>query len=170
MKKRIIAIFMALSLSAAPVAALAADDDIKVMLDGERIAFDVQPQIIDERTMVPLRAIFEALGASVDWDQETQTVTAVKGDTKIALTIGKNVIYVNDKPIELDVAPLIIDERTLVPIRAIAEGFGASVNWDQDRYCVIISSDHSSFFLISYFSKSAPHALPLKRTVPFDKE
>ena len=140
MKKRIIAIFMALSLSAAPVAALAADDDIKVMLDGERIAFDVQPQIIDERTMVPLRAIFEALGASVDRDQETQTVTAVKGDTKIALTIGKNVIYVNDEPIELDVAPLIIDERTLVPVRAIAESFGLDVGWDGENATVIIKS------------------------------
>ena len=140
MKKRIIAILMALSVSAAPAAALAADDDIKVMLDGERIAFDVQPQIIDERTMVPLRAIFEALGASVDWDQETQTVTAVKGDTKIALTIGKNVIYVNDKPIELDVAPLIIDERTLVPVRAIAESFGLDVDWDGENATVVIKS------------------------------
>ena len=140
MKKRILAILMALSVSAAPAAVLAADDDIKVMLDGERIAFDVQPQIIDERTMVPLRAIFEALGATVDWDQETQTVTAVKDDTKIALTIGKNVIYVNDKPIELDVAPLIIDERTLVPVRAIAEGFGLDVGWDGENATVIIKS------------------------------
>ena len=140
MKKRIIATLAALSVSAAPVAALAADDDIKVTLDGQAIAFDVQPQIIDERTMVPLRAIFEALGASVDWDQETQTVTAAKGDTKIALTIGKNVIYVNDKPIELDVAPLIIDERTLVPVRAIAESFGLDVDWDGENATVIIKS------------------------------
>lgn len=70
-----------------------ADEDIKVTLDGKALSFDVPPQIINDRTMVPLRAIFEALGASVDWNQATKTVTSTKGDTTIKLTIDSNTMY-----------------------------------------------------------------------------
>lgn len=138
-KRTIVSSLAALSISAASAAAFAADG-ITVTLDGKAIDFDVQPQIIDERTMVPLRAIFEALGAEVGWEQETETVTAVKGDTTIVMTIGSDVFYVNQKPVELDVAPVIIDERTLVPVRAIAESFGLKVDWNGDAQTVIINS------------------------------
>ena len=139
MKKSFIAAFAALAIVSAPAAALASDD-ITVTLDGRAIDFDVQPQIMNERTMVPLRAIFEALGADVAWDQATETVTAVKDDTTVSMTIGSNVIYVNQKPIELDIAPVIVDERTLVPVRAVAESFGSAVDWDGESRTVIIRS------------------------------
>ncbi len=141
MKTKMISLLAAAATVTASLSAVADAPEVSVRLNGGLLNFDVPPQIINERTMVPLRAIFEALGATVDWDQATETVTSVRDDVTIKMTIGKNVIYINDKATELDVAPLIIDERTLVPVRAIAEGFGASVDWDQDRYCVIISSE-----------------------------
>lgn len=77
----------AVTLTAA-VTAVNADDDIKVLLDDKEITFDVPPQIIEERTVVPFRAIFEALGYEVDWNEETQTVTGVKGDITLTMVIG----------------------------------------------------------------------------------
>lgn len=110
--------------------------DITVELDGSEIAFDQKPVIVDDRTMVPMRAVFEAMGADVNWDGNTQTVTSTKGDTTISMTIGKNEMYKNGKAISLDVAPQIVGDRTLVPVRAIAEAFDISVDWDGDTKTV----------------------------------
>ncbi|MGQ9532395.1 MAG: copper amine oxidase N-terminal domain-containing protein, partial [Desulfotomaculales bacterium] len=71
--------------------ASAEEQDIRVQVDGRYLSFDVPPMIENGRTLVPLRALFEALGAEVQWDGETQTVSAVKGDVTVRLTIGSNV-------------------------------------------------------------------------------
>ena len=126
-----------------------AADGIRVMLGGSEIAFDVPPQIINERTMVPLRAIFEALGASVDWDGSTQTVSAKRGDTNITLKINDNTMYVNSSAVALDSPACIIDERTLVPVRAISEAFGAGVDWDGSTQTVTITVDRAPFCFFS---------------------
>jgi hypothetical protein len=114
-----------------------------VLLNGSPLEFDVPPQIINERTLVPMRAIFEALGAAVAWDGDTRTVTAEGADTNVQMTIDSNEMYVNSEKITLDVPPVIIDERTLVPARAVAESFGCDVAWDSDTRTVIISSSKS---------------------------
>ena len=115
-------------------------NEISVILDNNPITFDVPPQIINERTMVPLRAIFEALGASVDWNQETKTVTSAKGDTTIQLTIDSDTMYVNGSPRTLDSPACIVDGRTLVPVRAISEAYNTNVDWNGDTKTVTISS------------------------------
>ena len=115
-----------------------AAEEIKVLLDGVYLSFD-QPPIIEEgRTLVPLRVIFEALGASVEWDPETQTVTAVKDDLTISLQIGSAILSKNGEAIILDVPAQIVGGRTLVPARAVAESFGAFVDWENDTRTVII--------------------------------
>jgi len=125
-----IAVLLFAGLFVAAVEANAADD-IRVILDGVELEFDVAPQIVDERTMVPMRAIFTALGAEIDWDGDTQTIVAVCGDTEIVLQIGNYVMLVNYAEITLDVAPFVAaGDRTLVPARAVAEGLGADVQWD----------------------------------------
>ena len=111
----------------------------EITTNGEAKALDVPAQIIDSRTMVPLRAIFEALGASVEWDDATKTVTSVKGDTTVKLTIGKAAITVNGADKALDVPAQIVDSRTLVPVRAIAESFGCEVGWDDATKTVTIT-------------------------------
>ena len=114
------------------------DDTIKVLLDGSRIEFDQQPVIENGRTLVPLRKIFEALGASVEWDENTRTVTSVKDGVTVVLTIGSNIMYVNGNSVELDVPAQIIGDRTLAPVRAVAEGFNCKVDWENDTRTVII--------------------------------
>ena len=119
-----------------------APDTIKVLLNDEPIDFaDVEPQIINSRTMVPLRAIFEALGATVEWDDKTKTVTAVRGDVTIKMTIGKDSFTRNDETVSLDSPATIVDSRTLVPVRAIAESFGATVGWIAESKTVTIKAE-----------------------------
>ena len=118
-----------------------ANDGIKVMLNSNKILFDQPPVIIDGRTLVPLRAIFEALGATVEWDDATKTVIAQKDNTKIQITIGDNKLYKNGSPIELDVPAQIVNSRTLVPVRAISEAFGCNVDWNGETKTVSVTTD-----------------------------
>ena len=106
-----------------------ASNPITVMVDGKFVEFDVPPTIIDGRTLVPVRGIFEALGATVEWDQTTKTASSKLDKDTVSLTLGSNIMKKNDEEITLDVAATIIDGRTLVPARAIAEAYGCTVNW-----------------------------------------
>ncbi len=114
---------------------------VKVTLDRNRIGFDQAPIIQNGRTLVPLRAIFEALGATVDWDNSTRTVTSTKNGTTITMKIGNNQMTKNGKSIVLDVAPQIIGGRTLVPVRAVAESFGVTVDWNNNTRTVQLFSN-----------------------------
>jgi len=118
-----------------------ANTEIRVTLNGAEIQFDVPPQMIDSRTMVPLRAIFYALGAEVAWDGGTQTITATRGDVIVVMQVGNPVITVNGNSVTLDVPPLIIDGRTLVPARAVAESFGVDVQWNPSTRTVVLTTD-----------------------------
>jgi|GEM_PF-4294673 len=100
---------------------IAADEPITVRINGSDITFDQPPIIEDGRTLVPLRIIFESLDAQVDWDPATQTVIGRKGDITISLQIGSNILVRNGVEITLDVPARIVNDRTLVPVRAIAE-------------------------------------------------
>lgn len=114
---------------------------IKVFIDGEELVFtDCNPVLSNDRTLVPLRAIFEALKATVDWDNDTETVTSVKDDITVKMTIGKNEFYVNGEQKWLDVPPQLINDRTLVPVRAIAESFKCKVDWDDNTQSVLIKT------------------------------
>lgn len=115
-----------------------ADDGVTVTLNGDKIEFDVQPQLIDDRTMVPLRKIFEAMGAIVDWNNDTQTVTATKDDKVVTAKINDRNLYINGVAKTLDVPPMIVDGRTLVPARFVAESFGANVDWVDSTQTVVI--------------------------------
>lgn len=114
---------------------------IAVRLNGQYIQFDTPPVNMDGRILVPLRAIFEALGAYPQWDGATQTVTATRGDVTVTLQIGNHTLTRNGQPIALDVPPRIIDSRTLVPTRAIAEAFGVDVSWDGDAQTVVLEGN-----------------------------
>lgn len=111
----------------------------QVTVNGNSVQFDQPAFIQDGRTMVPMRKIFDALGAEVSWDGDTQTVTATKGSTTISLQIGSNVLNKNGKSIEVDVPAFLQNGRTLVPIRAISESLDASVNWDSETQTVVIT-------------------------------
>ena len=125
--------------------AVSAEDKITVTLNGTEIVFaDQAPTIVDGRTLVPLRAIFEALGASVNWNGETRTVTSAKGDTAISLTIDTPTLIVNGEAKTLDVPAMIINGRTMVPARAVAEAYGVEVAWDGETRTVILTTPAAS--------------------------
>ena len=100
-----------------------------------------KPIITDGRTLVPIRSIIEAFGGSVDWDDSTQTVTLTMADDTIELVINSYVAYLNGHSYTLDVAPAIINDRTMLPIRFIAEGFNLGVAWDDSSKTVTLVRD-----------------------------
>ncbi|MBQ3118707.1 MAG: leucine-rich repeat protein [Clostridia bacterium] len=123
-------------------AGIGPSDEILVRVDNKYVDFDQPPAIVNDRTLVPVRAIFEAMGISVDWNADTRTVTATRGNTQIKLTIDSNimkkVVDGVETSIEIDVPAMILGDRTMVPARAPMENFGASVRWDGATRTVII--------------------------------
>lgn len=118
-------------------------DEITVYIDGEKVDFDVKPILYnDSRTMVPLRAIFEKLGAAVTWDDETQTAMAVKGNTFICCQINNTLMPTSNGNVTLDVPAMLINDRTLVPLRAISESFKYKVDWIDETQQVIITTQN----------------------------
>lgn len=113
---------------------------ISVILDGVKQTYDQPPVQINDRTLVPLRGIFEKLGAKVDWEESTQTVTVKKGSTTLTLKVGAKTALKDGKPIELEAEPMILNGRTLVPIRFVSEALGAKVDWDETARSVYIYS------------------------------
>lgn len=112
---------------------------IRVTLDGRSLNFDQQPVNVSGRVLVPLRAIFQEMGAVIQWDQSTQTVTATKGTHTIVLAIGSATATVDGVKVTLDVPGKLINNRTMVPVRFIAQGLSAKVNWNQIDQTVVIT-------------------------------
>ena len=154
--KKFTLIFTSAVLAASAVCASA--QDITVTVDGSPVAFDQPPVIQDGRTLVPMRAIFEALGATVEWNGDTRTVTSTKDNVVIEMTIDSPFMKVIDYTLMLDVPPQIINERTMVPVRAVSEALDCEVAWDSDSQTVIIVSDNtaveSSYYIPEQHSES----------------
>jgi len=112
----------------------------RVILDDNILQFDTPPVIEQGITLVPLRKIFESLGAKVSWDAATETITASKESTTVSLTVGKKDALVNSKKVALAVPPKVVEGRTLVPLRFISESMGATVDWDNAQQLVIIKT------------------------------
>ncbi|MDQ2087118.1 copper amine oxidase N-terminal domain-containing protein [Herbivorax sp. ANBcel31] len=115
------------------------EDGVNVLLNYEYIEFpDVVPQNIEGRVLVPIRIISEEMGADVEYEHETRTVTITDDDKTIVLNIGETTAYINDVEYELDVPADILDGRTMVPIRFVSEAMDAIVDWDGDSQTVVI--------------------------------
>ncbi len=107
--------------------------DVTVSLNGRELEFDQPPLLRNDRTLVPYRKIMEEMGLEVLWYDETKTVTAKKNEVEISLTIGSQIMHKNGEEINLDVAPVIVNSRTLVPLRAVSEAFECDVGWDGEE-------------------------------------
>jgi hypothetical protein len=120
------------------VAVWADDSLITVTVNEEKLQFDVPPIIVRGRAMVPMRGVYEALGAEVSWDAASRTVTGTKGGTVIQLPVGSTTAQVNGRPVQIDVPALIEGGRTMIPVRFIGESLGAEVNWVPESRTVAI--------------------------------
>ena len=118
----------------------ALSDDIRIRVNGEPVGFGYSGPIErDGRVLVPLRGVFEKLGAYVDWNQNTRTVIATKDETVIRLPIGSRFANVNGERISLGVPAMTIAGNTMVPLRFVSEALGADVSWD--RYSSTVNID-----------------------------
>jgi cyclophilin family peptidyl-prolyl cis-trans isomerase len=115
-----------------------ATTDISLSLNGIKQTYDRAPVQINDRVLVPMRSLLESMDVQVTWDEPTQTVTAAKGGHVTRLTIGSTVAERNGQTYQLDVAPQVIDDRTMVPVRFLAESFGFDVKWIEDKRMVKI--------------------------------
>ncbi len=111
----------------------------KVMVNYKTIKFDVDPIIENGTTLVPMRVIFETMGAKVTWDESIATATAQKDDTRVILPVGSLNPTINDAPYQLAVPAKIINNRTLAPLRFVGEAFGAEVIWDNKNQSIEIT-------------------------------
>ena len=106
----------------------------------------IMPLVIDGRTLVPVRVISEQFGAEVEWDETTQTVYAKNKDRKISMQIGNNKYTINGVVNTLDVAPQIINDRTYIPLRAMAEALGKIVYWNDAEKIIVIGHKYNVFY------------------------
>lgn len=121
-------------------------DNAEITVNGVSTAIDENetvPVIMDGRTLVPVRAVIEAVGGSVEWNSETRETTLHYNGDVIRLTVDSTTAYLNDSEETLDTAPTIIGGRTMLPIRFIAEGFGFNVDWNSENKIITISVDEA---------------------------
>jgi len=145
--KRLFTLFLAVLMIASAFvvpSSVIASDDIKIVINGVEQHYDVMPVIINGRTLVPMRGIYEALGAEITWIDATKTVVGARDNKHIKLRINSDSYYVDgvEQEKKLDVPAQIINSRTMVPVRFIAESFGETVNWNGDTRTVEITSDY----------------------------
>ena len=110
----------------------------RVILNGEVLAFETPPQVICDRTMLPVRFFFEKLGAQVQWKEETQEITVTDGEQVITFRIGGETALVNGEEKPLDAPAVLSGEKAMLPLRALAEQLGYQVDWEEDRKLVTV--------------------------------
>ena len=147
MKKYILSLIMLLVLLSPN--AYANTKEVTVKVNNLDIESTVPAQIINDRTMLPMRSIFERLGARVTWMETDKIIFATKDDLFITMQIDNNIMSVQEirndaiRKIELDSPPFIKGDSTMVPVRAVAESLGCKVEWEHETYTVYISTDSS---------------------------
>lgn len=112
-----------------------------IYVNGKKLSLPVEPVMQNNRIHVPYRAIAEALGIQVEWNQTLKQVTAIENDLIVVLTIGQTSVQVNGNIVQIDSAPMIVNSYTLIPIRFFAETFGAEVHWDQATKTVTVERE-----------------------------
>lgn len=115
---------------AVPSYAARPENKYQTTFNGRLVAFDVQPELVNSSTFVPFRAIFEKMGADIEWDGNTRTITAKRGSTTVKLNIGSTSASVNGQARTLAAAPYIKEDRTMIPLRFVGEAFGGAVNYN----------------------------------------
>ncbi len=155
MSKKFLSCILCAALTASSLTVLAADVENgqpDVYVNDSKIIFsDQAAQIVNDRTLVPARGVFEAMGNKVEWDDENRTVTVTSstGVTIATIVIDsdemnvrtyKSIMEVEDITIELDVPAQIMNDRTMIPLRAVSEAFNCEVEWDEENYCVKITT------------------------------
>ena len=154
MKKIVLAIFTMFLLTASWKTY--ADEDIRVMINNQELFTSDKPVVVDGRTMLPLRAIGEAMGCEVVWVSGTETANLKNESTIVSMQIGNtNITRVKrnnqqQKLLQTDVPPMLINDKTYIPVRAFAEALDAVVGWDETTGTVMIVYDTTLKYVGNY--------------------
>ena len=138
MKKIVVSLLVLTMLLFIPVPALA-DADIDITIDGEEYIFTPPPFIVEGRTLVPMRAFFEALSAQVDWEPDTRTAIGMRDGITVRIPIDSTEPTVNGQVVSIAVPARIVDSRTFIPLRFVGEAFGDDVQWDGTTRAITIN-------------------------------
>nr|WP_308593383.1 copper amine oxidase N-terminal domain-containing protein [uncultured Criibacterium sp.] len=143
--KRILFSLLLIFSIAGVTTSFAAPSKVKVIVNGAELKTDTPAVIRNSRTMVPFRALFEALGLNtITWDEPTQKVIGSNGTTTIELVIGSYDIYVNGTPVTMDTPPIIINSRTMIPLSFVSKSTGADVKWDGKNYIATVTQPNQA--------------------------
>jgi hypothetical protein len=116
----------------------AREASVYVRYEGKALGFETPPVIEDDRTLIPIRFLFEQMGANVTWDQETQSATVTQNDTAVTIRINDTEADVNGQMVSMDVPARLINDKTMVPVRFLSEQLGYDVNWDGENRIITI--------------------------------
>ncbi len=168
MKRTAVLLALVLLLTCALPSALAAptpqNTSIALELDGKPIDCDVPAIKLDGRTLAPIRAITEALGGKVDWDNDTKTATITHEGTVLTMTLDDPQVTVNGVTVTLDTQPILYRSRTMVPVRFLAEALGTTVTWDGKRNTVKLTSKAATKGLATLIPQSKAYAEQMARS------
>lgn len=126
-----------------------ANESLKIVINDKEAQFEQAPVMVENRVFVPMRAIFENLGAAIYWEASTQTVFAVKSGTSINLKVGASNASINDQTVEMEQSARLIDGHTYVPLRFVSEALAAKVTWDGQTQTVLIETGEQASILSS---------------------
>jgi hypothetical protein len=133
-KKMILIVLISMMFVAAGVVCDASEKPPVFTVDGKMVMFNEStgfPYVTNTgRTMIPLRVCLNSIDCEVDWNQQTQTVVSHKGDIEVEVPIGKMEIYINQKLVPIDTVAIIMNGRAYMPLRAVMEAYGYTVDWD----------------------------------------
>lgn len=171
MKKWLILVSVFLGAMLFTIPALASGNYVDIIVDGSKINFPDQKPFIDNstgRTYVPVRFVAEALGAKVDWIADTRTVVIEKEGKTVRIKIGSNSPTVNNDFIVIDAPALLVDNRTVVPLRFVSEVLGAAVDWEEATRSVIIAYNPRATMYKGYILPNKTD-LEIEKTPDVDK-
>ena len=151
-----------------------AGEQIKVIIDGEKLNSDTNPVFEDGRLLIPIRAVAEAMDFQIHWNNEEQIINILKDNTTISLSIDSNIAYINNNAVEIDIPARIINNRTFVPIRLVSETLGTEIEWYEEKRMILIKDKQRYFDQVlmhlreSNLSEARINALlaPFHSTIP----
>ena len=139
--KKLILFLLTLFICLFVCVAVSASDNIKLYVNGDKIVTDVSPVIVNGRTLVPARSVFEKLGAEVKWVAARQQILITSDAIRIVLNIGSDKAYINNRPVGIDIPPEIFESRTFIPVRFVVEKLGHEVMWNDKERAVYITAN-----------------------------
>ena len=178
MRKRILTVMIAVLCFLSTAVSAAAENGIHVVVNGKAVDFSREPVMIDDRMMVPIRSVAEAMECQVGWEAETQSVLISNEKASLKLRIDYDIMWVNhaggESSVQLDIVPILIEDTTYLPLRKVVESLGGSVVWDDTCSTIFIaypsfedkiSAEHAVGYNVSgthtfYFQNEARFALP----------